>query len=299
MNILKKYFDKQKYEPRKFVDLDEALLTISTEINELSEKESGFLCSKTNMTPKQLKDNLVSRLSSNHRMKPSLVTDDMIMYSINATESKHSLARIVFDGIQSFKLVHDHKAKLDQLQAIQGKFDFYLKRQDDAANDVEGVHGKGHDFDTDFSQKVCMFTLHSMVYDGWIKNVYPIRKVSETTFAEWLESPESDYFVVTCYIAICAAEKFISTKTEDQEETLHYTTRDIERYAAIRERGAIYDQIEYEKERKDSYQELYEQAGKGCEDQVLFELQVFTHDEEIKRLQERRDSLKELSGGWL
>lgn len=250
------------------------------------------------MTPKQLKDNLVSRLSSNHRIKPSLVTDDMIMHSVNATESKHSLARIVFDGIQSFKLVHDHKAKLDQLQAIQGKFDFYLKRQDDAANDVEGVHGKGHDFDTDFSQKVCMFTLHSMVLTAWFENVHPIRKVSETTLSEWLESPESDYFVVTCYIAICAAEDFISTKTEEQEETLHYTTGDIERYAAIRERSGLYDQIEYTQERKDRYHELYEQAETGSEDQVLFELQVFTHDEEIKRLQDRRDSLKELSGGF-
>ncbi|MFS1490795.1 hypothetical protein BCT96_005010 [Vibrio splendidus] len=293
MNILK-HFNKKNHEPRKFENLDEALLTISN----LSEKQAGFLRSKTNMTPKQLKDNLVSRLSSNHRMKPSLVTDDMIMHSINATESKHSLARIVFDGIQSFKLVYDHKAKLDQLEAIQGKFDFYLKRQDDAANDVEGVHGKGHDFDTDFSQKVCMFTLHSMVLTAWFENIHPIRKVSETTFAEWLESPESDYFVVTCYIAICAAEDFISTKTEEQEETLHYTTGDIERYAAIRECSGLYYQIKYTQERKDRYQELYEQAETGSEDQVLFELQVFTHDEEIKRLQDRRDSLKELSGGF-
>ncbi|CAH6801291.1 hypothetical protein VCHA43P277_30417 [Vibrio chagasii] len=294
MNILK-HFYKKKHEPRKFVDLDEALLTISNEVNNLAENEAGFLRFKPSMTPKQLHDMLKGRIAQQHRMKRKLVTDAMVIECINATEKNYSLAGLIYRELVNFFAVSAHDKKVEETKAIQAKIDFFTKRQRDHEAGIEGEYG--HDFDTNFSHQVDMNTLHSMVLNAWFENVHPIRKVSETTFAEWLESNESDCFVVTCYIAICDAEKFISTKTEDQEETLHYTTRDIERYAAIRERGAIYDQIEYEQERKDRYQELYEQAGKGCEDQVLFELQVFTHDEEIKRLQDRRDSLKELSGG--
>ncbi|EQB0496068.1 hypothetical protein ACYAPA_003906 [Vibrio mimicus] len=296
MNILK-HFNKKKHEPRKFVDLDEALLTISNEINDLSEKEAGFLRYKPSMTPKQLHDMLKGRIAQQHRMKRKLVTDAMVIECINATEKSYSLAKLIYRELVNFFAVSAHDKKVEETKAIQAKIDFFIKRHQEHEAGIQGEYG--HDFETDFSHQVDMSTLHSMVLNAWFENVHPIRKVSEATFKEWVESPESDAFVVTCYIAICNAEKFISTKTEDQEETLHYTTRDIERYAAIRERGAIYDQIEYEQERKDRYQELYEQAGKGCEDQVLFELQVFTHDEEIKRLQERRDSLKELSGGWL
>lgn len=296
MNILK-HFNKNKHEPRKFVDLDEALLTISNEINELSEKEAGFLRYKPSMTPKQLHDMLKGRIAQQHRMKRKLVTDAMVIECINATEKSYSLAKLIYRELVNFFAVSAHYKKVEETKAIQAKLDFFIKRQQDHEAGIEGEYG--HDFETDFSHQVDMSTLHSMVLNAWFQNVHPIRKVSETTFKEWVESPESDAFVVTCYIAICNAENFISTKTEDREETLHYTTRDIERYAAIRERSAIYDQIECSQERKDRYQELYEQAEKGSEDQVLFELQVFTHDEEIKRLQGRRDSLKELSGGWL
>ncbi|MCG9630151.1 hypothetical protein [Vibrio sp. Isolate30] len=297
MNILKKYYDKPKHEPRKFVDLDEALLTISNEVNDLAENEAGFLRYRPSMTPKQLHDMLKGRIAQQHRMKRKLVIDAMVIECINATEKNYSLAGLIYREMVNFFAVSAHDKKVEETKEIQAKIDFFIKRQQDHETGDECE--LGHDFETDFSQTVDMSTLHSMVLNAWFENVHPIRKVSETTFKEWVESPESDAFVVTCYIAICNAEKFISTKTEDQEETLHYTTRDIERYAAIRERSAIYDQIEYSQERKDRYQELYEQAEKGCEDQVLFELQVFTHDEEIKRLQERRDSLKELSGGWL
>lgn len=196
-----------------------------------------------------------------HKLPTGMITDDMIIKSIEVYEKRvksgekvNSYAEVLF--LRHFKdaLKKDHKAKVEQLNHLRAKVDLFVVMQD---ND------EGHDFLTNFSEGVCFYTLHSMVYSNWLKYVEPVMNLTlmdniNHHFTQWVDSPESDYFVVSCWIALAEAQKAIETPRDEDVEPLHYTTHDIKRYAAIVELDVVQDEI---KRHEGDIKDLEDQLG--------------------------------------
>ncbi|YCO01696.1 hypothetical protein ACB087_01995 [Vibrio sp. VNB-15] len=301
---------KEPIVPKQYQDLDEAILAIHNEIEELAvtKLEPSFVRTGIDVSLQRIKDDLKQEIKKFHRIPEKFISDEMLLDYINKCERQRgkdyripTLGKFWFRNKHIEMVMQDHNAKRDQLNAIRKKvYDFIEMQESEDDN---------HDYQTDFSEDVCLYSLQSLVYSYWLNYVEPIAEFSlsgstNRKFTTWLESNCSDDFVVTCWIALAKAQELIETRVEDEDDEqyqpLHCTPDQIQATTAWFEAEEIEAELDWHEDDLDKLETWL--TNPTCHENKTFTdntiHQIEFQKERIIELNEKLDNMKKLAVGY-